>query len=293
MKDKVIKIVVYAFLVLLSLAFLFPLYLMVEMSLFTSNDVFEIPRRLFPSALTFSNYVECFTIAGYVPDEWGNPTSMPYMVVYLLNSIYVVVGNVAGTVLSSTLCSYGFAKIKFKVREPIFFAVLATMMIPGSVTMLSMFTVYKNLGMMNTRLPLWLPVWFGGGAVNIFLLRQFMRGLPNDILESASIDGAGHLRKLFQIVVPNCVPILIYIAMQSAMGTWNDFFTPLLYVNEKEKWTLALGVASIIQTNDSGLVTKKHLLMAACTIMTVFPLGLFIGGQKYFIENVAITGVKG
>ena len=293
MKDKVIKIVVYAFLVLLSLAFLFPLYLMVEMSLFTSNDVFEIPRRLFPSALTFSNYVECFTIAGYVPDEWGNPTSMPYMVVYLLNSIYVVVGNVAGTVLSSTLCSYGFAKIKFKFREPIFFAVLATMMIPGSVTMLSMFTVYKNLGMMNTRLPLWLPVWFGGGAVNIFLLRQFMRGLPNDILESASIDGAGHLRKLFQIVVPNCVPILIYIAMQSAMGTWNDFFTPLLYVNEKEKWTLAMGVASIIQTNDSGLVTKKHLLMAACTIMTVFPLGLFIGGQKYFIENVAITGVKG
>ena len=293
MKDKVIKIVVYAFLVLLSLAFLFPLYLMVEMSLFTSNDVFEIPRRLFPSALTFSNYVECFTIAGYVPDEWGNPTSMPYMVVYLLNSIYVVVGNVAGTVLSSTLCSYGFAKIKFKFRDPIFFAVLATMMIPGSVTMLSMFTVYKNLGMMNTRLPLWLPVWFGGGAVNIFLLRQFMRGLPNDILESASIDGAGHLRKLFQIVVPNCVPILIYIAMQSAMGTWNDFFTPLLYVNEKEKWTLALGVASIIQTNDSGLVTKKHLLMAACTIMTVFPLGLFIGGQKYFIENVAITGVKG
>lgn len=293
MKDKVIKIVVYAFLVLLSLAFLFPLYLMVEMSLFTSNDVFEIPRRLFPSALTFSNYVECFTIAGYVPDEWGNPTSMPYMVVYLLNSIYVVVGNVAGTVLSSTLCSYGFAKIKFKFREPIFFAVLATMMIPGSVTMLSMFTVYKNLGMMNTRLPLWLPVWFGGGAVNIFLLRQFMRGLPNDILESASIDGAGHLRKLFQIVVPNCVPILIYIAMQSAMGIWNDFFTPLLYVNEKEKWTLALGVASIIQTNDSGLVTKKHLLMAACTIMTVFPLGLFIGGQKYFIENVAITGVKG
>ena len=293
MKDKVIKIVVYAFLVLLSLAFLFPLYLMVEMSLFTSNDVFEIPRRLFPSALTFSNYVECFTIAGYVPDEWGNPTSMPYMVVYLLNSIYVVVGNVAGTVLSSTLCSYGFAKIKFKFREPIFFAVLATMMIPGSVTMLSMFTVYKNLGMMNTRLPLWLPVWFGGGAVNIFLLRQFMRGLPNDILESTSIDGAGHLRKLFQIVVPNCVPILIYIAMQSAMGIWNDFFTPLLYVNEKEKWTLALGVASIIQTNDSGLVTKKHLLMAACTIMTVFPLGLFIGGQKYFIENVAITGVKG
>ena len=195
MKDKVIKIVVYAFLVLLSLAFLFPLYLMVEMSLFTSNDVFEIPRRLFPSALTFSNYVECFTIAGYVPDEWGNPTSMPYMVVYLLNSIYVVVGNVAGTVLSSTLCSYGFAKIKFKFREPIFFAVLATMMIPGSVTMLSMFTVYKNLGMMNTRLPLWLPVWFGGGAVNIFLLRQFMRGLPNDILESASIDGARTFEK--------------------------------------------------------------------------------------------------
>jgi len=112
-------------------------------------------------------------------------------------------------------------------------------------------------------------------------------------LESASIDGAGHLRKLFKIVVPNCVPILIYIAMQSAMGTWNDFFTPLLYVNEKEKWTLALGVASIIQTNDSGLVTQKHLLMAACTIMTLFPLGLFIGGQKYFIENVAITGVKG
>ncbi len=261
------------------------------MGLFSQSDINEVPRRFFPSTLMFRNYIDAFSIAGNYVDDFGNE-GLPFMVLYLKNTMVVLVLFVLGTLISASVTAYAFAKVDFWKRDLFFMIMLSTMMIPGSVTMIPMFTVFKTLHFLNTLLPLWVPIWFGGGAINIFLLRQFMRGIPNEMLESSALDGATHIQRCFLIVVPMCVPILCYIAMSSTFSVWNDFFSPLLYVNEKSKWTLALGIANIVQTNDAGLATRKQLLMSACTIMSAIPLTIFVCGQKLFMENLSFSDVK-
>ena len=283
--------VLYIILTIIAVIFVFPILYMFLQGLMTFEEVSYIPKPVIPQHWQFQNFIECFTLAGNYVDDFGN-VGAPYMLIYLGNSILVLVLNVLGTLLSSMLVAYGFSKINFKGKGPMFAILLGTMMIPSSITMIPMFRVYTIFGMYDTLLPLWLPVWFGGGAMNVFLLRQFMRGFPTDILESAEIDGAGHLRKLFIFVLPSCIPIIAYIAMNTTMGVWNDFFTPLLYINTQPSWPLALAVPTIVKTTDSGPVTKTHLLMAACSVMTLLPLIIFISGQKVFIENITLTGVK-
>ena len=291
-KELAFKISIYTILVLLAVIFLFPIFMMISMSFFSEADVSVVPRKIFPSVFTPQNYSEAFQIAGRYMDDFGNEGA-PYMLIYLKNSLIITVLFVGGIVVGSSLCAYAFSKIRFKGREPLFMVVLATMMIPSSITMIPLFTIYKFLGLLDNIAVLWLPIWFGGGAVNIFLLRQFMRGIPDEMLESAMLDGAGHFRRYLMIVIPNCVPILGYVALSGSMAVWNDFFTPLLYINSQKNWTLALGIANIIQTNDSGMQSKTHLLMAACTMMTLLPLTLFLAGQRLFIESITFTAVKG
>lgn len=291
-RKYICKAILYIVMTLIAVLMIYPLFSMVCMSFFTEEEISMVPRPFFAQAMQWKNYAEAFSVAGTWTDDFET-VSVPYMLLYIKNSFLVLILYLLGTVLSATLCAYAFAKVNFAFKNVIFMVILATMMIPSAVTMIPMFIVYKFFGMLDSLLPLWVPVWFGGGAVNIFLLRQFMRGIPNDLLESAEIDGAGHFRRMLQIVMPNCVPIILYIILTSTMGVWNDFFTPLLYVTEKSQWTLALGIANIVQTNDAGLVSKQNLLMAACVIMTLFPLVLFGLGQRYFIESVTMTGLKG
>ena len=293
-KKVAYRISVYAALVVLVLLFLFPIYMIINISLFTEADMLEIPRRLFPSSLHFANFVEVIKVVGRVVDDYGQEGGYLFLR-YIGNSLLVVVLYVVGCVLSSSICAYSFSKIKFKGRNVAFMVVLATMMIPGSVTIIPLYSIYKTVGMIDTLFPLWLPIWFGGGAVNIFLLRQFMRSFPNEVLESADIDGAGHVRKYLQIVMPNIIPGLLYVALTSALSVWNDFQTPLLYVYRQDLWTLSRGVAAMgtNKAQSSGYVTIEHLKFAACLIMSVFPLTLFIAGQKFFIESVTISGLKG
>lgn len=285
------RVVQYAILILITIVILFPIYMMVSMALFSREDIDTVPRRFFPSQITVSNFVEAFKIAGNYIDDFGN-VGLPYMVLYIKNTLIVLVVFVVGCVIMSSITAYAFAKVNFAKKNLIFFLMLSTMMIPGSVTIIPMFIVFKHLHFLDTLLPLCVPIWFGGGAINIFLLRQFMRGIPNEMLESAALDGASHLRRCFMIVMPMCKPVLGYIAMSSVFSVWNDFFSPLLYVNEKSKWTLALGIANIVQTNDSGLASQKQLLMAACTVMSAIPVIIFIFGQKLFMENLSFTGLK-
>ena len=286
------RIFTYVLLTALAVIFLFPIFMILSMSLFSESDILEIPRKLIPSSFNISNFVDLFKVAGYKIDDYGNE-GLPFMLLYLFNSIEVVILYVIGCVFTSAMAAFAFAKIKFTFRDKIFFVMLATMMIPGSVTMIPLYRIYKTFGMIDTKLPLWLPIWFGGGGANIFFLRQYMKSLPNEILESASIDGAGFIRKFFQIVIPNSIPGLCYIALTAALSVWNDFQTPLLYVYQRESWTLARGIAAMVTTNGSvGYVTTQHFMFAACVLMSLFPLGLFIAGQKFFIENVTISGMK-
>lgn len=293
-KKRLYKALIYALLVLVSFVLLFPVLMMISTSLFSEADMLEIPRRLLPTSANWSNFTEVFKVIGRATDDWGREKGY-LLAYYIRNSFLVVVLYVVGCVLSASLCAYGFSKVKFKGRDAVFMLVMMSMMIPGSVTIISLYRIYKTLGMIDTLLPLWLPIWFGGGATNIFLLRQIMRGYPDEVLESASIDGAGHLRKLFVLVIPSVVPMLIYIAVTSALAVWNDFQTPLLYIYKKELWTIARGVAAMVTTKgiSGNHVTTQHLMFTACAIMSVFPLVLFAVGQKYFMESVSLAGVKG
>lgn len=287
MKHLKLKVIVYVILIIISAIMIYPIFDMIVLSLMTEQELSAIPRAWVPSSPQWSNYIKALNF----PGEYNG---IPLMLVYFKNTLLVILGIIFGGVLSSSMCAYGFSKIKFPGREPLFFIVLATMMIPTTITMIPLFVVFKQLHWINTLLPLWVPAWFGGGAISIFLLRQFMKGIPNSLLQSASIDGAGHFRIFFQIVLPNCIPIITVIVINYITAAWNDFFTPLIYINEKQKWTLAIGVANILQTGEYGAnATKQNFMMAACAMMTVFPLALFLGGQKYFIENVVISGIKG
>lgn len=288
------KSAIYTVLVVFAAIFMIPIFLIASMSLFSEADMLEIPRRILPSVLSFSNYKEVFKVIGVYIDDYG--VERGYLLTrYLLNSLLVVVLYVTGCVLSASMCAYSFTKIKFRGREAMFWVVLATMMIPSTVTIIPLYSIYYSLHWIDTLFPLWAPIWFGGGAVNIFLLRQFMHGFPNEILESASIDGAGHIRKWLCFVMPNIVPSLLYVALTSALAVWNDFQTPLLYIYKKELWTIARGVTAMVKTNGvaQGYKTTRHLMFTACMIMSIFPLALFIAGQRYFIESVSITGIKG
>lgn len=294
-KKKILYAVgMYTLLVLLLALFMFPIYIVLEMSLFTQSDMLEVPRRLAPSAPNWRNFIDLFEVIGKYTDEYGREQGY-LMWKYIANSLTVVVLYVIGCVLSSSICAYAFAKVRFKGREPAFMVILITMMIPGSVTIVPLYSIYNSLNMIDTLLPLWLPIWFGGGGVNIFLLRQFMRSFPDEVLESADIDGAGHLRKFFVMVAPSMVPSLLYVALTSALAVWNDFQTPLLYIYNREYWTLARGLAAMVTSSivKPGFATTEHLMFTACVIMCIFPLTLFIAGQKYFIENVSLTGLKG
>ena len=287
MKYKKSNIIVYIVLVFVSAIMIYPVFDMIVLSLLTEKELSSIPRLWLPSTPHWSNYIKAL----HFPGDYNG---MPLMLLYFKNTLLIIFGIIFGGVLSASMCAYGFSKIKFPGRDQLFFIVLATLMIPTSITMIPLFIVFKQLHWINTLLPLWVPAWFGGGATSIFLLRQFMKGIPDTFLQSASIDGAGHIRIFFQIILPNCIPIIMVIVISYITTAWNDFFTPLIYINVKHKWTLAIGIANILQTGEYGdVMTKQNFMMAACTLMTVFPIALFCSGQKYFIENVVISGIKG
>jgi multiple sugar transport system permease protein len=214
------------------------------------------------------------------------------MLIYFKNTLLIVLGVIVGGTLTSSLCAFGFSKLQFKGRDTIFFLVLATMMIPGSVMMISLYVIFNKLGWINHLYPLWVPTWFGGGAVNIFLVRQFMKTIPDELNQSAKIDGANYWQLFSRIILPNCKPILIVIIIQYFLGCWNDLMGPLLYTNTQEMWTLTLGITNMAQ-GQMNTTEGTHLVMAACTIMIIFPVALFLAGQRYIIDNMVLTGLKG
>lgn len=209
---------------------------------------------------------------------------------YLLNTCKILVPCMIGTLLSSALVAYGFSRFEFKGKRMWFLILLATMMLPGQVTMIPSYLIYRQLGWVNTFLPLIVPSFFGGGAFNIFLLRQFMSGIPKDFDEAARIDGAGSFRIFRNIMIPMCRPVLTAVGIFTFMGVWNDFNGPLIYLYDQNKYTLALGLSFF-----KGLYTSQWNLMMAATILVMLPvLLLFFLAQDYIIDGISISsGTKG
>lgn len=219
--------------------------------------------------------------------EWM-PESAAYGLVYLRNSLILVVMGVIGTVLSCSIVAYGFARLKFPGRQMAFGVMLATMMLPGAVTMLPSFLIFRWLGWIDTLYPLWVPAFFAS-AFNVFLLRQFFKNIPLELEHAAKVDGCSFLRTYWQIMMPQIKPALVVISIWTAIGAWNNFMGPLIYINSPDKMPIAYAL-QLFHTDKGG---DFGLLMAGATMATLPVIVLFFVAQKYFIEGIQLTGFGG
>jgi multiple sugar transport system permease protein len=256
---------------------MFPLMWMVSSSFKLEQRVFMFPPQLIPDPFCPQNYVEALT---YKPFD-----------VYLRNTVFLVVMNELAIVLAASFCGYGFARIRFPGRDLWFGLVLATMMVPYVVTMVPQFVIFSRIHWIDTFLPLTVPYFFGGGAFNIFLLRQFFRTIPEELADAARIDGCNEFSIYARIMMPLAKPALITVAIFTFLGTWNDFMGPLLYINSPDRYTLSIGLANFRGTMFAR--TRWDLMMAFATTMTLPVLVVFFLAQRYFVQGVVLTGLKG
>jgi len=238
--------------------------------------------------LTYSQAKGLMAAFNKYANNYRDALRMVPLLAYVKNSLILVVLNICGQLLGSSLVAFSFSRLRWPARDFCFLLVLATLMIPPQVTMIPVFLIFKNLGWYNTLRPLWV-VSFCGSAFYIFLLRQFMRGIPSDLEDSAKIDGCGYLGIYARIIVPLVKPALAAIAIFTFMGCWNDFMGPLIYLNDQRLYPLSLGLFAL-QVFQSG---NYGLMMAASVLMTLPVILLFFAAQRHFIQGVTLTGIKG
>jgi multiple sugar transport system permease protein len=195
-------------------------------------------------------------------------------------------------VASCSVVAYGFARFRFPLRKILFTLVLATLLIPSQVTLIPQFILFRHLNWINTFYPLIVPSYFATSAFSVFLLRQFFMSLPRELDEAALVDGSSYFRIFFEILLPLSKPALIAVAIIGFFTSWNDFLGPLIYLSSPEKYPLALGLNFFLTTYGGG-VSHMELLMAASLITLLLPLAIFIVAQRYFVEGIAMTGIRG
>lgn len=258
-----------------SVIMILPFLWLLSSSFKPEMDIFIFPPKWIPDPWRPQNYVDALT---YKPFN-----------IYITNTLIIVALNMVAILFTSSLCAYGFARIRFWGRDFWFVLVLSTMMVPYFVLMVPQFVIFSRLGWIDTFLPLTVPLFFGGGAFNIFLLRQFFRTLPEELADAARIDGCSEFRIYWNIMLPLAKPALAAVAIFTFLNGWNDFIGPLLYLNSPEKFTVAIGLA----TFRSVMRTRYDLLMAASSAMILPVIVLFFFAQRYFIQGVVISGLKG
>ena len=261
---------------LLGAAFiLVPIYWLLRSSVMTIGEIFKFPPMAWSGDMQSSNFSQSMTVTPFAR--------------YFGNTITILIPALVGTLLTASMSAYGFARFKFPLRGMWFSLVLSAIILPPAVVLIPQFIMWSSLRLVNTFYPLILPLWFGGGAFNVFLLRQFFLTIPHDFDDAARIDGAGFFRIFWQIMLPLIQPALIAVGLFQFFFVWNDFFLPLIYLNDPGKYTLALGLSEFI----GSYATQWNLLMAATVIIVIPPIIVFFIGQKYFVEGVTLTGVKG
>jgi multiple sugar transport system permease protein len=238
-----------------------------------------VPTKIRRFGLKWQNYSDALN---YLPAESKKG------LVYLWNTVFVTIMCILGTLISSSLVAYSFARLRWPGKDILFGVLLATMMIPGAVTMAPVFLVYRKLGMINTLYPLWLQS-FLGGPFSIFLLRQFFMTIPKELEEAAKIDGAGYFTIYWRIMLPLIKPALAALTIMTFMGSWNNFMGPLIYINSPEKMTLAYA----LQLFQGQYGSEYGMVMAASTMVVLPVIVVFFLAQKHFIEGVTLTGIKG
>ena len=275
------RIVLYTVLVALAIMFGFPLVYTFLYSLKSSKELFNYPPYLLPAVPQFENYLRVLNIDRVPVLRWT------------FNTVLVTVLTTVGTVVTCALVGYSFARFEYRGRNALFFITVATLTLPAQVTLIPQFVLFYRLGWINTLEPLWVPAWFGGGAFGIFLMRQFFMTIPRDLDEAALIDGASYIRTFWSVLLPLLKPPLITLAIITFIAAWSDYQNPLIYLNSPEKFTVSVGLQFFVNTPEVGGEPMQNLLMAACVMSMLPPVIVFFLGQKYFVQGVVMSGLKG
>jgi ABC-type glycerol-3-phosphate transport system permease component len=253
---------------------LIPLWWMLRTSVMRPQEVFSYPPKIFPEQFRWQNYVDVFDKAPFL--------------VYIRNTLYVCFMDLIATVISCSMVAFSFARLRWRGRDVLFAVMLATMMLPGAVTLIPRYLLFKELHWLDSYLPLWVPSWFGFPFF-IFMLRQFYATIPYDLDDAARIDGCSTLGIWWRIALPQTKPAITAVAIFTFNATWNDFLNPLLYLSSADKLTLALGLMAFRGPHH----TDWHWMMASSVIAMTPIILLFFFAQRYFIQGVTFTGVKG
>ena len=272
----------YVALICCAVILLAPLLWMISTSLKETGRELSYPPQWLPKPVVWQNYVEIWS---YIP--YG---------LYFRNSVIVTVGATAGSMLCSALVAFGFARLRFPGRDILFVLVLSTLMLPAVVTLVPNFILFRQLGWIDTFLPLIIPSWlgqgaYGQGAFYIFLMRQFYRTIPYEYDEAARVDGASALQIFWHVILPLSLPPLTVVGIFAFLANWNDFLYPLVFIQSPERTVLALGVRSMMSSSERGM--PWNLIMAGSFLMVLPCLIALLIGQKYFIRGIATSGLAG
>jgi multiple sugar transport system permease protein len=270
------KVLIYIILIMLTVIVFIPFLWMLSTALKSEADVFSWPPDWIPKPVQWNNFV----------DAWR---TMPFTK-FLQNTLFVVLLGMVAELISETIVAYGFARFDFPGKNLIFVILLSTMMLPFHVTLIPTFVIWNKLGLIGEFDPLVLRAWTAWGPFYIFLLRQFFMGIPIELDEAAEIDGSSPLQTFLYVLLPQIKPALLAIGVFTFKGYWNDFLGPLIYLGNKEKYTMNIGMYFFLGGINEA--PKWNYLMAMSTLIALPVVVLFFIAQKYFIEGIAFTGIK-
>lgn len=277
-RQKMTIVFRYALLTLVGLIMLYPLIWLIGASFKTNSEIFANPG-FWPEDPTADGYIR------------GWQTSTPYTFgTFFLNTLWIVLPKIIGTAISCTAVAYGFARFDFPFKKLLFATLIATLLLPNVVTRIPQYLLFRDLGWLDTYLPLWVPSAFAGDAFFVFMLVQFLRAIPRDMEEAARVDGANTWQVLIFIVVPLLMPALISVCLFQFMWTMNDFLGPLIYLSSVDKFPVSLALKLSIDTTEAFEWNR----VLAMSVLTLLPaLTVFFLAQKYFIDGISAGGIKG
>lgn len=276
-KNKLLsRTLTYIVLILTAAICLFPFLWMISTSFKPMSDIYKMPPTLIPEHGTIENFIEGWKGANFQ--------------MYFKNTAVITLLATVGTVFSSSIVAYGFARFQSRMSKFLFMVLLGTMMLPTQVTLIPQYLLFYKMGMVDTIWPLVIPSWLGGGAFNIFLFIQFFRTLPKELDEAAKIDGANSLQIFTRILLPAVKPVMLAVLVMALVFNWNDFFNPLIYLNSNEKFTIAIGL-QFFKGSQGNVQVGQMMAMALFSLLPV--LIVFGTCQKYFIQGIKMSGLKG
>lgn len=274
-REKIANGISLVLVILMAAIVFLPIWWIFRSSLMTNAELYAYPPAFFPSKWLFSNYVE--TLETY--DFWR----------YLINTMTIIVPAVFGGTVTATLCGYAFARLRFRGKKFLFTLCVGSMLLPNMVTLLPLYLMWTRIfHLSNSYLPLILPYFCGGGAFNIFLIRQFISTIPKELDEAATIDGAGPMRILVSIILPAIRAAMIVVALFLFITLWNDLLQQTIYIDNPDKYTIAIGLSMF----RSGLKADWAKIMCATCMAFVPGVLIYLVGQRYFVEGIVMTGMK-